>query len=84
MLLDEAKTTGQVVMGQGIAGTKVHQAFVDVEAFGEPTLEREVVALNPQHVYIVGVSFQDASKEIQFKIKLAQLGVTNHRATGRR
>src|SRR5262249_5480277 len=81
---EQGVTTRQVVVGQRIGRTELHEPLVDLQPFGIAALESQVRPLGAKDIDIAGMVFEDAAEEIELEIELALLGQAGEGATGRR
>ena len=60
-------------MGDGILRAEADEAAVDVEALNNPAAAGEDVAVDAEHVDVVGVAVQDAGEELELEVQLLAL-----------
>src|SRR5262245_15931695 len=72
--LQPGVAAGQVVVGQRVGGTQLHQAAVDLKPLGVAALDRQQLAHQPQDVDIVGNALEDAGEEVQLEVDLVLVG----------
>src|SRR5262249_27354051 len=82
--LEQGVAARQVVVGQRVVGTDLHQTLIDLQAVGETALERQQVAHDAEDIDVIGAAAEDALEEIQLEIQLVLVGHASRRLAGER
>jgi len=69
--LQERVAACEIILGQGVLGTKTDKAAVNFKAFFVAAFQCQKCAHDPQHVDIIGVPLQNVPEELQFEVDLA-------------
>src|SRR5262245_49361350 len=69
-------------MSEGIVGTELHQAAINLQALSVTTLERQEFAHQAKYIDIIGDSFQNAGEKLQLKVDLSVFRAFTGRLAG--